>query len=658
MANLKQETIKQFEGFGNENKITRGEYYRSSGFIKSQNGLTTAGTFSNLMNFSTLTDQGNDSSTGLAYARGFQVSNQNPTNYLYNASRNGAIIQSASGASSGSSAEYVHRSGQNRAYFHGLITDPKGRLLYHQDRYLGMFDGTGSTTNYITGTISVTNGSGAVVGTGTTFTAGMVGKLLKVTGDNKFYTISAYTSATSITINTYTGTTGSGKGYVINEQWLDTWKDFGAVVTLPNGNTPNCPMDIYEDTVIFGRGNVITTLNVLTDTITTDALPALSLPAGYSVDHIVSNSNGILIGGNVRSRGFLLLWDNLSDRAIAPWIWFPDSVLSVCKEGSNWIVITTRAVYRTTGYSTELIAEKILGSSTSSIISNVPRNSVVLENDLYFFGTGTTRALLRSVLYRMNLTNKLVQAFPRSTINQTSPSCAQMEYVGEANRLFLAINGVSTQIGTDYFSTAFAPDCSTYITNPVGLGVNQKVARRVKIRVRRNNAGMSSQAEAFSFKISMKIADFKHTLYAFAQTKVVSADTTHITVNGTTYPNIGQVGKEIEIVGDSGVDTNAGYSRNITSISGQGTATEVWTLDSAFPSIPPSAQNLNITPFQLVGRKTISVTNGEIEEIIFDVKNSIKSNKFMLKIDIEANTSFLPLEIEEPVFIYEDKGVL
>lgn len=656
MAQLKQETIKQFEGFGNENKISRGEYYRSSGFIKSQNGITTGGVFSNLMNFSTITDLGNSSSVSLAFARGFAVSSQSPSNYLINSGRSGEFIQSSQGFSN---SEYAHRAMvANHAYFNNIITDPKGRLLYHQDQYLGMFDGTGATTNYITGTVAVTNGSTAVVGTGTTFTAGMVGKAFRIAGDTKFYLVATYTDATHITIGSYTGTTGSGKSYIINTQWNDTWKDFGAVVTLPNGSSPNCPMDIYEDTVIFGRGNVVTTLNVLTDTITTDALPALSLPAGYSIDHIVSNSNGILIGGNVRSKGFILLWDNLSDRAIAPWIWFSDSVLSVCKEGSNWIVITSRGIYRTTGYSTELITEKILGSSSSAIITNLPKNSVVLENDLYFFGTSGVRAVIRAVLYRMNLTSKLVEAFVRHNLNQVAPTIAQLEYVGEANRLYLAMNGVTTETGTDMLSTAVAPTCSTYITTPVGQGANKKVAKRVKIRIRRNTYGMSSQSEVFSFKISLKIADFKHTLYGFAQTKVVSADTTHITVNGTSYPNVGRVGHEVEIAGDSGVDTNAGYARNITNISGQGTATEVWTLDSAFPSIPPINQNLAVTPFQLVGRKTLTVTNGNIEELIFDVKNSIRSNKFMLKVDIEENTSQVPLEIEEPIFIYEDLGVL
>ena len=147
-------------------------------------------------------------------------------------------------------------------------------------------------------------------------------------------------------------------------------------------------------------------------------------------------------------------------------------------------------------------------------------------------------------------------------------------------------------------------------------------------------------------------------MYGFAQTKITSADASHITINNGSGSYNGKVGDEVEFVGDDGNNTNAGYARNITSISGKGTSTEVWTLDEAFPSIPQITQNMTITPFQLVKRKTISTTNGEIEEIIFDIKNSIKSNKFMLKIDIEANTSNTLLEMEEPIFIYEDLGVL
>lgn len=657
MANLKQESINQFKGFGNDNDLVQGEYYRASGFYKSKNGISTGGVVSHLMNFSSITDLGNDTSLSVCYARSFAVSGQSPSNYLFGSGQNGAFIQSFNGFLSGTNAEYVHRaSSANHAYFNHLITDPKGRVLYHQDRYLGMFDGTGATTNYVTGTVTVTNGSTAVTGSGTTFTAGMVGKAFRVAGDTKFYTVASYVSATSITINTYTGTTGSGKSYIINTQWNDQWKDFGADVTLPNGDTPKCPMDIYEDTVIFGRGNVITTLNVLTDTITTDAVPSFSFPAGYSVDHIVSNSNGILIGGNVRSKGFILLWDNISDRAIAPWIWFSDSVLSVCKNGSNWIVVTTRAVYETNGYSTTTLTSKFLESTAGAVISNSPKNTLVIESFLHFFGNGG-RGRKRSVLYRMNLTSKLVEAFHRYTGNQYSPTLSQMEYVAEANRVFLACSGNVTETGVDYLTTRTSPTCSSYITAHIGTGANQKVATRVKLRIKRNTYETTNLSNTFSFDVALKIADTKHTLYSFSQAKITSALANEITVLGNVFPTP-NIGDEVEVVGESGNSTNAGYSRNIRSITGAGTSTEVWTLDSDFPSVMPANQNLTITPFQLVKRKTVSVTDGEIEELIFDIKNKIKSNKFMLKVDIEDNTSGVMLEMEEPIFIYEDKGVM
>lgn len=659
MGQLKQETINQFEGFGNDNKLVRGEYYRSSGFFRSKNGITTGGVLSNLMNFSTLTDLGNSTAVALAYARSFATATQNPSNYLFLSGQSGEVLQSNGGTSIGSSAEYVHRAmGANHAYFFGLITDPKGRLLYHQDRYLGMFDGTGATTNYTTGTITATNGSNAITGSGTTFTAGMVGKAIRIGTDTKFYLVGSYSSATSITLNSnYTGTTGAGKAYFINTQWNDQWKDFGADVTLPNGSTPNCAMDIYEDTVIFARGNVITTLNTITDTITTDSIPSLSLPAGHSIDHVVSNSNGILIGGNVRSKGFVLLWDNLSDRAIAPWIWFDDSVLSICKNGANWIVTTTRAVYETNGYSTTTITSKFLESTSGAVITNKPKNTLVIENALHFFGSGG-RGRKRSVLYRMDLTSKLVEAFPRATLNQNSPTLAQMEYVAESNLVYVAMNGNITENGVDYLQMRTAPACSAYITSPVGSGANQKVAKQLKLRLKRNTYSTSNLSNTFSFKVALKIADLKHTLYGFAQSKILSVNANEITVNGTIFVNTAKVGDEVEVVGDSGNSTNAGYSRNITAISGAGTATEVWTLDEAFPSVMPATQNLTITPFQLIKRKTISVTDGDVKEQIFNITKSIKSNKYMLKIDIEANTSGINLEMEEPIFIYEDQGTL
>jgi hypothetical protein len=72
---------------------------------------------------------------------------------------------------------------------------------------------------YNTGTVDVTNGSATVTGTGTTFTSAMVDRYIRIAGAAREYRISAYSSATSITIETtYTGDTATGQTYNIVDE--------------------------------------------------------------------------------------------------------------------------------------------------------------------------------------------------------------------------------------------------------------------------------------------------------------------------------------------------------------------------------------------------------------------------------------------------------
>jgi len=65
-----------------------------------------------------------------------------------------------------------------------------------------------------TGTLSVTNGSGAITGSGTAFAATDVGKGIQIAGVN--YTIKTFSSSTSITIDpNYAGTTAAGLSYSV-----------------------------------------------------------------------------------------------------------------------------------------------------------------------------------------------------------------------------------------------------------------------------------------------------------------------------------------------------------------------------------------------------------------------------------------------------------
>lgn len=69
---------------------------------------------------------------------------------------------------------------------------------------------------YETGTVTATNDSKTITGSGTTFTSAMVGRKFRVSGDNAYYRIAAYVSATEITLEVvYQGTTASGSTYSI-----------------------------------------------------------------------------------------------------------------------------------------------------------------------------------------------------------------------------------------------------------------------------------------------------------------------------------------------------------------------------------------------------------------------------------------------------------
>jgi hypothetical protein len=93
-----------------------------------------------------------------------------------------------------------------------------------------------SQDDYTTGTIAVTNGSTAVVGSGTAFTANMVGRSLGVTDSNPdgaIYKIASFTDTTHITLeNDYGGNTNGGASYMI-------------------GEFPNIPSEFHESLVDY-----------------------------------------------------------------------------------------------------------------------------------------------------------------------------------------------------------------------------------------------------------------------------------------------------------------------------------------------------------------------------------------------------------------------
>lgn len=98
--------------------------------------------------------------------------------------------------------------------FRSYIKNPEGTILQQvaselkkvvdnyllSEMYKDVAAGNRIGTDYVTGTVTVETGTGAVTGSGTTFTAAMVGRGFKATGHTKWYRVKSYASATSIVI--------------------------------------------------------------------------------------------------------------------------------------------------------------------------------------------------------------------------------------------------------------------------------------------------------------------------------------------------------------------------------------------------------------------------------------------------------------------------
>lgn len=98
-----------------------------------------------------------------------------------------------------------------------LVNEAQRDLFYAHDwPWRRKNDVLQTVAPYETGTVTVTLGSTTLTGSGTTFTSAMVGRKFRLTGDLDFYEISAYVSATEVTLaDAYVNATQSGIAYSI-----------------------------------------------------------------------------------------------------------------------------------------------------------------------------------------------------------------------------------------------------------------------------------------------------------------------------------------------------------------------------------------------------------------------------------------------------------
>ncbi len=633
---LKSQPFKIFSGFGDGSQYGQGEVLHSQGFQKTQNGATP--------NWKIASNTDSNGFAGLALPQFITQAAPSGVATQYGVDANGQICQW-----NGSSwvLAYIPDPTNFATNGNGLIGDQKGRLLYIGNRYLGKFDGT---ADYTTGTIAVTNGSNAVVGTGTTFTSSMVNKRIVI--NSVWYTISVFTDATHITLSTnYTGTTASGLSYAIKVGWTDQFKDFGSAISP--ASTP-CHADTYEDWVVICRGANLALYNVQDDSFNATQF---TLPSNFTTRATRAGRNGILTGANLGNRSILFLWDAFATRSIAPWIWLNGNIQSIVPYNGNWIVTTNRRVIWTNGYTAATLAPIFDAKTTDVYLNVLPQGTEIINDSLLIANSANSVNRIRPGVWILNLIPNAYGYTPQAGLWDYVPVAGLLRDLNMGAIFF--DSSFTIHLGwqatfpsnVNNFGTLSNNNASSayVITEPLGEGNNKKSAEAVKLIYGTYPAQFNSYP--LTFNVTVKIYNFKRQLWNYAQQKVAATTYNQLTVNGTLSGfNDAQVGDEVTILEGA----NAGLVAHITSISGLDTATEVWTLDTTFANLTEQNALISVQPFHLLGKYTLTNVT-ELKDLYFYAKNSILGQKFALKILVDGMTNSVP-ELISGELIYNDLG--
>jgi hypothetical protein len=628
-----------FQGFGIGTQ--QGEYHWSLNMKKTQYGITPAWAMQPITDSASI--------SGMGY---FNWLSQLKTANLasnYGVDGNGVIYQY-----DGNLAVWkmVYKPG-GTTFGNGLITDQKNRLLYIGSRYVGMFDPT--VSNYTAGTVQVASGSANIVGTGTTFTSGMVGKRFQIANDPNFYTVATFTDATHIALSTnYVGSNASGLSYTVFSGWTDQWKDLGANVS-PTSQLMQA--ETYEGSLLILYGSQIALLAMSDDSFNTNAF---NVPSGMTLVSIKAGRTGVLIAGTFQNRSVLILWDAFSIRSIAPWTWVNATVQGLAYDNGNWIVVTDKGVIFTNGYTIQTDNQSSVTVqypdkpfNTAGVSLATPQ-AMAVERGYLFIGnsSGFPYSRTKNCILALNLETKLWEEITPSTGHTANVTYGAMMQDNSNYSFWISYTtSIPAKTFIDVLNNG-APARAAFITAPLGTAnSNSKTAEAVKLELSINP--FSYDNYPLSMNVAVKVCASKRPYWGYGVTSGISANGTQLpldmTRNGFNQP---QVGDEITIM--EGV--NAGLVAHVASITNSGASNAVIVLDTTFPSVTEASVHFNIAPFRLVDKQALTNLS-QLRDLWFNVTSKLQGKKFLVKIVIDGINVVAP-ELRSTLFVYDDLGVM
>jgi len=424
--------------------------------------------------------------------------------------------------------------------------------------------------------------------------------------------------------------------------WDDTFQDFGA----SNTTTDFRPVDRYEDWVLIGNKNKVAGYNTSDDSFSENLF---DLPEKFTIRAISAGRTGVLLGANISQRSVLVLWDAFSDRSIAPWITINDTVKTIIPYRGNWLVICSRMIYITNGYSLEEFVKAPDPKITRDFMNVIPQGVEILSNKLILANTSGTVGKIKSGIWILDLDAKLWEFTPVSSGITSNIQMGAIFFDTQAR--IHSSYGEDSIYKIDHISNSL-PNSAHLITAPVGgVNANWKLAEAIKL-----NLGLSPYSVGkgtITFDVEVKIADMRRQIWNYGETNGTASGADKIKVNGanTLYTRVEEGDEVIILKGD-----NAGKSAHIKSIANAGQTEEEWTLDRALSNVTGNQIMFNLMPFKLV--RKLSLNDEErLDYLFFNCKDKQKGKRFLIKILFTNLSGHAMPEVQGVDFIYQDLGI-
>lgn len=454
--------------------------------------------------------------------------------------------------------------------------------------------------------------------------------------DNKLFTI----DAGGIAANTLTITAVSGGDF--------TNLDYYCVVDPNWSSLTDNKTDYGRQIIEFDEDYYILNGDALAIITSAGAFTAehKSLESGWIAKSGASNGDTIAIAANKNSLGKIFIWDKNSNGWNRKIQW-ENAIDSIVSYGNSYIFFSGGIIYFTDGYSTRKLSN-LPDVYPQMGITIRPRGMIIYDDRVIINSQNLRSRVMEGIYVYWILRNEWsFTPYDTGTIGSGrdgySADCSMIYFSSVFNRIYYSFSASGYGLTNTYVLATLFPDDgrvqSCVITNPIKLGKNAMIK---KIEVDLVIDPYIDATYTQTITIDCKITDCTRHLWNYAQPVSDSTVLNQITVNGTGDGyNAAKVGDTIFAV----EGWNGFLRRVVSSISGEGTATEIWTLDADLPNLMKESTHLITSPFQRYGMtaKSISVTPTSAPLGIQEFYPDLMADNIMVQIYMLAtSTDFIP----------------